>query len=224
VLAGVLGAPFTAAIFALGLTGDFNALLPLLLTSGVAYGFTVLVMRRSIMTEKIARRGFHIYREYGVDPMERTHASDIMSSELVMIDRLTSLEEVGRRHFGAGQTFRSYPVVDEAGRFVGIVDREALQRLRELHPPQTPVGAVVAHSALAVLPGQTCRVVATQLAVHGVERIAVIDNPERRRLVGLISRSDLIKTSLHFFEQEHRREKLIHWARPPEKIAAWDDA
>jgi H+/Cl- antiporter ClcA/predicted transcriptional regulator len=224
VLSGVLGAPFTAAIFALGLTGDFNALLPLLLTSGVAYGFTVLVMRRSIMTEKIARRGFHIYREYGVDPMERTHASDIMSSELVMIDRSTSLEEVGRRHFGAGQTFRSYPVVDDAGRFVGIVDREALQRLHELHPPQTPVGAVVEHSALAVLPGQTCRVVATQLAVHGVERIAVIDNPERRRLVGLISRSDLIKTSLHFFEQEHRREKLIHWARPTEKFSARDNA
>src|SRR5690606_9697244 len=50
VLAGVLGAPLTAAIFGLGLTGDFHALLPLLLATSVSYGFTILVMRRSIMT------------------------------------------------------------------------------------------------------------------------------------------------------------------------------
>src|SRR5450830_757475 len=85
VLAGVLGAPLTAAVFALGLTGDFNAFLPLLLATGISYGFTVLVMRRSIMTEKIARRGLHIYREYSVDPQERMFVEEVMTREVMWI-------------------------------------------------------------------------------------------------------------------------------------------
>jgi H+/Cl- antiporter ClcA len=63
------------------LTHDSNALLPLLTTSAVAYGFTVLTMRRSILTEKIARRGYHIYREYGVDPLERHSVEEVMTRE-----------------------------------------------------------------------------------------------------------------------------------------------
>jgi H+/Cl- antiporter ClcA len=58
-------------MFAFELTHDANALLPLLTASAVAYGFTVLTMPRSILTEKIARRGYHIYSEYGIDPLER---------------------------------------------------------------------------------------------------------------------------------------------------------
>ena len=70
-LGGTMRAPLTAVVFAFGLTHDVNAFLPTLLACAVAYGFTVIVMPRSILTEKIARRGHHIYREYGVDPMER---------------------------------------------------------------------------------------------------------------------------------------------------------
>ena len=45
----------------------------------VAYGFTVLVMKRSILTEKVARRGYHISREYAVDPLERLSVGEVMS-------------------------------------------------------------------------------------------------------------------------------------------------
>ncbi|WP_455922832.1 chloride channel protein [Pseudomonas putida] len=77
-LAGVLGAPLTAVVFALGLSHDLNALLPLLLTVTVAYAVTVTIAKRSIMTEKIARRGLHIYREYSVDPLERHDVAEVM--------------------------------------------------------------------------------------------------------------------------------------------------
>jgi hypothetical protein len=79
VLGSVLGAPLTAIVFAFGLTHAGNALLPLIATTSVAYGVNVLWMKRSIMTEKIARRGLHVHREYGVDPLERVHVDDLMS-------------------------------------------------------------------------------------------------------------------------------------------------
>jgi CIC family chloride channel protein len=78
VLGSVLGAPLTAVVFAFELTHDANALLPVLLATAVAHGFNTLTMRRSIMTEKIARRGRHIYREYGLDPLECTHVGDLL--------------------------------------------------------------------------------------------------------------------------------------------------
>ena len=121
-LGGMMRAPVMAAVFAFELTGDANALLPLLAAAAVAYGFTVLFMRRSILTEKIARRGYHIYREYSIDPLERHHVDDVMTRAVETIDAKTTVAEVLRDYFGARQKYRAYPVVD-SGILVGMVDR-----------------------------------------------------------------------------------------------------
>jgi CBS domain-containing protein len=78
ILGGTMRSPFTGVIFALELTHDVNVLLPLLIAAIIAHGFTVLVMRRSILTEKISRRGLHLTREYAIDPLETTFVRDAM--------------------------------------------------------------------------------------------------------------------------------------------------
>ena len=78
VLAGTMRAPLTAVVFSIELTGDLNMMAPLLLASAIAYGFTVLVLRRSILTEKVARRGYHLSYEYAVDPMEAVFVREAM--------------------------------------------------------------------------------------------------------------------------------------------------
>ena len=78
VLGGTMRAPLTAVVFALELTHDINVLLPLLLAVTVSYGFTVLLLRRSILTEKISRRGYHLSCEYAVDPLEIVFAKEVM--------------------------------------------------------------------------------------------------------------------------------------------------
>ncbi|OXH84961.1 hypothetical protein CA830_30140, partial [Burkholderia multivorans] len=67
--------------------------LPLLAATLVAHGFATVAMKRSIMTEKIARRGYHIYREYGVDPLERHDVGEVMTpaDALVAIDGTATL-------------------------------------------------------------------------------------------------------------------------------------
>src|SRR5579875_85037 len=70
VLGGVMRCPFTGVIFPVELTGRWEAFLPLLVSSSVAYAVSCLVLKRSILTEKVARRGHHISREYDVDPLE----------------------------------------------------------------------------------------------------------------------------------------------------------
>jgi len=213
VLSGTMGAPLTAAAFALELTHDVNALLPVLLASVVAYGLTVLIMRRSILTEKIARRGHHIYREYAVDPMERTYAADIMTTEVATIPASLTIGEAAERFFGDGQEHRGYPVVTRDGRFLGFLERHGLHRLLNDFGADAAIGGLVDGASFLVLETATCRAVAAQLAAHSVERVAVVNDPDERHLVGLITRSDLIKNSLGFIEEEHAREKLIYWRK-----------
>ena len=78
VLGGTMRTPFTAVVFALELTHDFNMVLPLLVAVTIAYALTVLGVRRSILTEKIARRGYHLTREYSTDPLEIVFVREVM--------------------------------------------------------------------------------------------------------------------------------------------------
>jgi chloride channel protein, CIC family len=78
-LAGALGVPLTAVLFALELTHALPAILPLALACAVSYLVTALIMPRSILTEKLSRRGYHLSREYGVDPLETVSVAEVMS-------------------------------------------------------------------------------------------------------------------------------------------------
>ncbi len=78
-LAGSLGVPLTAILFSLEVTHCLPALLPLTMGCLSAYLVTALLMPRSILTEKLSRRGYHLSREYGVDPLELVIVSELMS-------------------------------------------------------------------------------------------------------------------------------------------------
>jgi H+/Cl- antiporter ClcA len=208
VLAGVLGAPLTAAVFALGLTGDFNALLPLLLATGVSYGFTVMVMRRSIMTEKIARRGLHIYREYSVDPQERVFVEEVMSSNVVSIPSGLPLRAVETRYFGSAQQHRAFPVVDNNGVVLGMLDRALLQQAMT-GDPDCSLDLLFDAPANCAVKTETCQVVARRMASLHVERLPVVSDFNGKHLVGIISRSDLVKPTGISFLEEPVRERMM---------------
>ena len=91
ILGGTMRAPLTATFFAVELTGNTHILLPLLVASVAAFAVTVLLMKRSILTERIARRGLHLTREYSVDPFLDSRVADIMIHE---VDSLPSTMKV----------------------------------------------------------------------------------------------------------------------------------
>jgi H+/Cl- antiporter ClcA/CBS domain-containing protein len=206
-LGGMMRAPVMAAIFAFELTGDANALLPLLAAAAVAYGFTVLLMRRSILTEKIARRGYHIYREYSIDPLERHYVEEVMTRAVETIDASTTLDDVLHRYFGPTQKYRAYPVV-ASGTLLGMVDRVLLDRIA---PGQSekPIGSFFARERPEIaLPGETCRNVAARLAITGLVRVPVVEDEKSLRLVGIVSRHDLVKPSSTVFSEEREVEQF----------------
>jgi chloride channel protein, CIC family len=126
-LAGALGVPLTAILFSLELTHALPALLPLVLACAVSYLVTSLVMPRSILTEKLSRRGYHLSREYGVDPLETVIVAEVMTE--LPEDRQTKFHspaELPERFAYSDETCRS---VAEQLATIGVlslvvVDRE----------------------------------------------------------------------------------------------------
>ncbi|HEU0035214.1 MAG TPA: chloride channel protein [Kofleriaceae bacterium] len=139
ILGGTMRSPLTGILFAAEVSGDFNALLPLSVAVVVSHGFTVLVLKRSVLTEKVARRGFHISREYEIDPLEVLFVREVMrpvtadvdasSSELAFTDE--TLKSVTLRMAKLGVT--TLRVVDAAGVPAGTIILEDVLVARRRH-------------------------------------------------------------------------------------------
>src|SRR5579863_6431456 len=113
ILGGTMRSPFTSIVFAFELTHDANVFLPLLVGSVIAHAFTVLTLKRSILTEKVARRGFHLSREYAVDPLEILFVREVMRSNVVVLPAEGKVGEIlNALHAEHPHKQRLFPVVD----------------------------------------------------------------------------------------------------------------
>ncbi|SUX54377.1 chloride channel protein [Chromobacterium vaccinii] len=200
-----LGAPITAIVFAFGLTGDGSALLPLTLTTVVACGVTALALKRSIMTEKIARRGLHIHREYSVDPLERMQVADVMTREAVAIDGATPVADAWGTFFGP-RGHNGYPVLRD-GRVVGLLLRRRLQGAEASRQPCVIWSEPLSPSQV-LLAGMSARHAAGRMAQLGFSRLPVVDGPDSMRLIGVVSLRDLLANSHVLLHEETVRERL----------------
>ncbi len=79
VLGGVMRSPLTGVVFPLELTHAWPLVLPLLIAATTAYVISALLLKRSVLTEKIARRGLHLTREYSIDPLEVILVHEVMT-------------------------------------------------------------------------------------------------------------------------------------------------
>jgi len=192
-LSGAMRAPLTAALFTIEVSGN-PGLLPLTLAASAgAYATSVLVMRRSILTEKIARRGRHVLQEYTVDPFDFLQAGQVMTPHPQCLSGAMMVAETVR-WFEGGAVHRSYPVVDGQGRLQGMVSRSDALRWQVSGGPMdsTLADAVGDASCPAGHPDDPLGRIADLMVEGGAGRIPIVD-PVTERVVGLLSRQDLLK-------------------------------
>ncbi|MCC6417671.1 MAG: chloride channel protein [Gemmataceae bacterium] len=221
ILGGTMRSPLTGVVFALELTRDVATLPVLLVASTIAYLFTVLLMKRSILTEKVARRGYHVSREYSVDPLERLTVEDVMACAVVVIPAGLPVRDVLVQYFLAAraQRHQGYPVVDTTGKLVGMVTRSNLLedwiygalRGAEGGPAIGPIIAydLVHREPITVFPWESCRTAAERMAQAGVGRLPVVAADDPGKVIGIITRSDLLKPRAQLVEEEVKRERFI---------------
>jgi CBS domain-containing protein len=105
---------------------------------------------------------------------------------------------------------RSYPVIDAQGRLLGLVSRtDALSWQADRERDDTPLGDVVSDATQPfAYPDTPGGVVADMIVDSGIGRIPIVD-PETRRVVGILSRQDLLKTRRSTNEAEFERTRHV---------------
>ncbi|QMU74218.1 chloride channel protein [Streptacidiphilus sp. P02-A3a] len=207
VVGGVMRSPLTGVVFTLELTHAWGALLPLLISSTAAYALSALILKRSVLTEKIARRGLHLTREYSTDPLEAFFAHEVMHRCPPALDGRTRVDQrlTDRLAALADGTPRLIPVTTADGAVSGVTTRRRLD-------DRAARGGTVADAAepcrLTVHPDHTLRQVAYLFAETALTSAPVVD-PGSGRLAGVITLRDLLHARLHDLTEEHHRQRVL---------------
>jgi len=236
ILGGTMRSPFTGIIFVLELTHDVNMLLPLLVGCTIAHGFTVIIMRRSILTEKVSRRGYHLSREYAVDPLEIIFVREAMHTNIAALSDKISRQDLARllqtHHEQQGtQLQRLYPVVDADKHLKGVVTRKDLLALQRdidsgtawsdgnngmaTHNDDKSISQdlmplqLLFTKPIVAYPDEPLRAVVYRMAETGYTRLPVVERDNPDRLIGMISLNDLLKARVRNLEEERRRERVL---------------
>ncbi|HEY9721780.1 MAG TPA: chloride channel protein, partial [Oscillatoriaceae cyanobacterium] len=209
IMGGTMRSPFTGVLFALELTHDLNMLLPLLIAVVTAEAFTVLCLKRSILTEKLSRRGFHLTREYAIDPLEILFVRDVMREEGLMLAGAAEVQALAEMaHAHVEQTH--IPVCDADQKLIGTVERATLRALlaeESSRPLEERVLEAARENQLKAGPHDPLRQVVYEMADHGQTWLPVTE-PDGR-VIGLVSLGDLLKARTRDLHEEQRRERLL---------------
>jgi H+/Cl- antiporter ClcA len=192
-MGGTMRSPLTAIVFAAELTHDWNVLPALLVGAVVAHGATVLLLRRSILTEKIARRGHHLVREYSVDPFEIHRIGEVMDRNVVTIPQTMTVAELSAR-IAAGDPAltgrQGIPIVDAQGRLSGIITRSDLMRAMEDEAGRSAsVLDAGSRNLIVAYPDELLRDAVTRMLGSDIGRLPIVDREDRHRLVGYLGRA-----------------------------------
>jgi H+/Cl- antiporter ClcA/predicted transcriptional regulator len=210
-LAGVMRSPFTAIVFPIELTHSSDLFLPLLITVTLAHIISVLILKRSILTEKVARRGFHVLREYAVEPLKVLFAEDVMSTDILTIPTGTPLAEAEeiirtRNHL---RKQRLLPIVNQNGIILGVISWQDILQKALLGNLSGKVDDFMIRDIITTYPEESLRSIADIMAANRVGVLPVVDRNEKGKLRGLITQYELLTARDRILQEERKRERIL---------------
>jgi len=209
-MAGTMRSPLTAMVFTLELTHDLNLLPGLLIACIAAHALTVLLLRRSILTEKVARRGYHVSREYSVDPLSVLRVSEVMDPNPPIIpstmrvtelsDRLAQRDPILSRRQG---TF----IIDDAGKLIGIITRgDVVRGLEHERARLLTVIEAGSKNLIVCYPDELLHDAVTKMVRNDIGRLPVVSRNNPHRVMGYLGRGNVMTARLRRLEEEHDRQ------------------
>jgi CIC family chloride channel protein len=209
-MGGTMRSPLTATFFAAEVTGNTHVLLPLLTACVTAHVVTVLLLRRSILTEKVARRGHHLSREYRVDPFALTRASEVMTTAVQTLPGSTTLHQTAAFLTDPNTSHPSFPVVDGDGHVLGIVDPPAVLRWRRAgkHRDTMLRDLLAGIKPVVAYPDDYLDGLINMMTRANVAHIPIVSR-EDGRLLGYLGWKDLINVRARL--QAEERDRVVFY-------------
>ncbi|MFS9532418.1 CBS domain-containing protein, partial [Klebsiella pneumoniae] len=214
ILSGAMRAPLTGTLFAIEVTGHFD-LLPVALGAAVAsYALSVLMMPRSIFTERLARRGHHIVQEFATDTLETTKAQQIMTTApetlpvtMPMYQVIALMSDLHAHHH--------YPVVNAQGRFIAVVSRKEIipLQLQQRSTQLTLQEFIGDEPQISAHADTLCSHIADYLFNEEMGMV-VVTEAESGQVKGVITRHDIFRVRYLAKKAESHKVKYLRFRKP----------
>jgi H+/Cl- antiporter ClcA len=210
-MGGTMRSPLTGTVFVLELTNDLSVLPALLIGSAAALCVTVLILRRSILTEKLARRGQHIAREYSVDLFEIMRVGDVMDTHPPVVPSTLTVAALSDR-IAKGDSVLSRRqatlVVDGSGRLAGVITRGDIMRtLLDGNAKTTTVLEAAKTDLEVTYPDETLQTAVGKMLKRDIGRLPVVERSASGKIVGYVGRADILAARMKLHEEEELRER-----------------
>ena len=207
IFAGASHALLTSVVFAFETTRQPFGLLPLLAGCTAAYLVALLLNRNSIMTEKLARRGAKLRTDYTVDYLSQVPVRDVATRKVVTLRADDSIGQA-REWLASGTssaTHQGFPVLSSTGALVGVLTRRDL--LDPARDATQLLAQAITRAPVVVFDDNTLRDAADQMVAEGVGRLPVLERAAPHRVVGILSRSDLLSAHAPRIDAATRRQR-----------------
>jgi len=209
-MGGTMRSPLTGMVFLLELTHDLNALPALMIGTVAALCVTVLLLRRSILTEKLVRRGQHITREYSVDIFSLMRVGEVMDTTPPIVNADTTVAELAAQlaHPTSPVARRHATLIERDGRLAGIVTRgDLLRAQRSEDAGRMTVERAGNREPATVFADETLDEAMNKMLRCNIGRLPVVARDDPKKIVGYLGRAEILAARMRGHEEESRREK-----------------
>lgn len=204
VFAGMSRAFLASVAFAFEATHSTSTFGPLLLGCAFAVLISRLLMKESIMTEKLARDGVRVPEDYEPDLFATTPVSAVMNRNPLTVSPSLLLSDLLVKAGDEAEPLnkaRIFPIVGEDRILRGIISRsELLEAIRS--DSETQVGEVAIRDPHVIHPDESLADAANRMLLHGIGRLPVVERGARPVLVGLITRKEILDVRRRRLQEE----------------------
>ncbi len=208
-MGGTMRSPLTGMVFVLELSHDLNTLPALMVGSVSALGVTVLLLRRSILTEKLARRGQHIAREYSVDLLELMRVGEVMDKEAPTVPAEMRVAELCRRITNGDPALsrrQGTLILNKENKLAGIITRGDVVRSLQQNPAGTMTVLEAGKQDLVVAyPDEPLHDAISRMLRRDVGRLPVVSRQNPGTVVGYLGRAGMLAARVRHHEEEEIR-------------------
>ncbi|HET8854541.1 MAG TPA: chloride channel protein [Salinimicrobium sp.] len=208
--AGASRAVLTSIVFAVETTGEANALLPLLAASVASYLVSFILMKNTIMTEKIERRGVRVPDSYESDALGKIRVEQVIEESSFVLSEESSLKEA-REWLNQNEEYKSnyYIISGESGEYKGIISSSSLYSTH--HEEEAPVSALVKRKNISIYKKDNLRTAVQRMAVENIDVLPVVESQDgKEQIIGVLSYQDILST--YKDEMEENKQMQPHYS------------
>lgn len=215
---GASRALLTTVIFTFEATLQPVGLLPLLGSCTAAYLVSLVMMRNTIMTEKIVRRGILVPSEYEADYLTRQSVAAMGIKEVTCVQESDLLGDIRKEisFTRRTQSHHGYPVLDKDGNLIGVITRKEI--FSSANPPEATAKSIIKREPVVAFDHITMREAADLMVKHKVGRLPIVAEEEPKKVIGIITRSDLLEVHSTRIQEE---EDIARHIRLRQTIRSW---